>query len=57
MRELSGRNEAVLTALDDVAVAVSAIETDRPHASLAADQALQDLRRFVDKASAYSRKE
>jgi hypothetical protein len=53
--ELSARNEAALTALDTAAVAVARVETGRPHASIAADQALQDLRRFVDKAELYGR--
>lgn len=55
LRELSGRIEAALTALDDTAVAVARVQTDRPQASVAADQALQDLRRFIDKAQLYSR--
>ena len=55
LRELSARNEAALTALDDAAVAVAAVETDRPQASVAADQALADLRRFAEKAHHYGR--
>lgn len=55
LRELSARNEAAITALDDAAVAVAAVETDRPQASVAADQALADLRRFAEKAHHYGR--
>ena len=55
LRELTGRIEAALTALDDAAVAVSAIETARPQASVAADQALHDLRRFSERAPSYNR--
>jgi len=53
--KLAGRIEAALTALDDTAVAVSAIETARPQASVAADQALHDLRRFSERAPSYGR--
>ncbi|MBK1719298.1 cobyrinic acid a,c-diamide synthase [Thiocystis violacea] len=55
LRELSARNEAAITALDDAAVAVASVETDRPQASVAADQALADLRRFAEKAHHYGR--
>lgn len=55
LRALSARNEAAITALDDAAVAVAAVETDRPRASVAADQALADLRRFVEMAHQYGR--
>ncbi|HRP96296.1 MAG TPA: cobyrinic acid a,c-diamide synthase [Rhodocyclaceae bacterium] len=55
LRELAARNEAALTALDDTAVAVARVETGRPQAKVAADQALQDLRRFADKAGLYGR--
>ncbi len=55
LRELAGRIEAALTALDDTAVAVSAIETARPQASVAADQALHDLRRFSERVPSYGR--
>lgn len=55
LRELAARNEAALTALDDTAVAVARVETGRPQARVAADQALQDLRRFADKAALYGR--
>lgn len=55
LRELGARNEAAITALDDAAVAVAAIATDRPRASLAAEQALADLRRFAERAHQYGR--
>ncbi|MGM0676044.1 cobyrinic acid a,c-diamide synthase [Ectothiorhodospira marina] len=55
LRELGARNEAAITALDDAAVAVSAVSTDRPRASVAANQALEDLRQFVEKAHHYGR--
>ncbi|MBZ9559410.1 MULTISPECIES: cobyrinic acid a,c-diamide synthase [Modicisalibacter] len=55
LRELSARNESALTALDDAAVALTRVETHRPQASVAADQALAELRRFVDGAGRYSR--
>lgn len=57
LRDLSARNESALTALDDTAVALARIKTGRPQASVAADQALSDLRRFVDRAERYSRSE
>lgn len=53
LRERAARNEAAITALDDAAVAVARVETGRPQASVATDQALQDLRRFIDKAHSY----
>lgn len=53
--ELSGRNERVLTALDRAAVAVAGIETGRPQAALAADEALNELDRFVANAPRYAR--
>ncbi len=55
LRELSARNEAALTALDDAAVAVSGIKTGRPQASIAAEQAQHELRRFIEKAPQYGR--
>ncbi|MEX0729648.1 MAG: hypothetical protein WED00_12930 [Aquisalimonadaceae bacterium] len=55
LRELAARNEAAITALDDTAVAVARVETGRAQASIAADQALRDLRRFIDKAELYGR--
>jgi hypothetical protein len=53
--ELSGHNEAALTALDDTAVAVAAIETGRPQASVTAELALGDLRHFAARAGRYAR--
>jgi hypothetical protein len=55
VRDLTSRNEAAMTALDDAAVAVARVETERAQASVAAETALQDLRRFVDKADLYGR--
>lgn len=55
LRELGAGNEAAITALDHAAVAVAAIETDRPRASLAAEQALADLQRFAERAHQYGR--
>ncbi|QJQ94554.1 MULTISPECIES: cobyrinic acid a,c-diamide synthase [Halomonadaceae] len=57
LKRLSARNEAALTALDDTAVAMARIETGRPQASVAADQALTDLRDFVGRADRYARRE
>jgi len=54
LRELSARNEAAMTALDDTAVALAAVETERPQASVVADQALQDLRQFANRADRYN---
>ena len=53
LRELMARNEAALTALDDAAVAVARVETERPQAAQAAEVALADLRRLIDKAELY----
>ncbi|MFA7428536.1 MAG: hypothetical protein WCZ23_00090 [Rhodospirillaceae bacterium] len=55
VRDLASRNEAAMTALDDAAVAVARVETERAQASVAAETALQDLRRFIDKADLYGR--
>lgn len=55
VRELGGEVEAALTALDDAAVAVARVQTDRPQAAVAAEQALRELRRFTDKAALYGR--
>ncbi|QKT03964.1 cobyrinic acid a,c-diamide synthase [Ectothiorhodospiraceae bacterium 2226] len=52
---LSARNEGILTALDDTAVAVARVSTERPQASVALEQAVGALRRFIDKAEAYGR--
>lgn len=55
LRDLGARNETALTTLDNAAVAMARVETDRPQASVAADQAFQDLKRFIDKADTYGR--
>lgn len=55
VRTLIAQNEAAMTALDDAAVAVARVETERAQASVAAETALQDLRRFIDKADMYGR--
>ncbi len=57
LRRLAARNESALTLLDDAAVALARIETGRPQASLATDQALEELRRFIGGAERYSRSE
>lgn len=56
LRELGGRNETALTALDNMAVAMARVDTRRPQASVSADQALDDLQRFVAGADRYSRR-
>ncbi|MDA3920868.1 MAG: hypothetical protein PF501_09360 [Salinisphaera sp.] len=56
VRDLSARNEAALTTLDNAAVVMARVETDRPQASVAADQALHDLKQFMDKAERYGHK-
>lgn len=53
LRELSAANETALTALDDARVAIARIELSRPQANLAADLALQELRRYIDRAKLY----
>lgn len=55
LRRLAARNEAALTALDDASVALSRIVTDRPRARVSADQACEELRRFIDGAERYGR--
>ncbi|PMR75901.1 cobyrinic acid a,c-diamide synthase [Billgrantia endophytica] len=55
LRRLVARNESALTVLDDAAVALARIETGRPQASVATDQALEELRRFIDRAERYGR--
>ncbi|SDK21259.1 cobyrinic acid a,c-diamide synthase [Billgrantia gudaonensis] len=55
LRHLAARNESALTVLDDAAVALARIETGRPQASVATDQALEELRRFVGRAERYGR--
>lgn len=57
LKTLGGRNEAVITALDDATVAVARIETARPHASVAAERALEDLQRFVEGTDRYQRRD
>ncbi len=54
---LSARIESALTVLDDTAVAMAQIETARPQASVTAEKALEDLRRFVEGADRYARKD
>ncbi|MGJ7460546.1 cobyrinic acid a,c-diamide synthase [Halomonas sp. MA07-2] len=53
----SARIESALTVLDDTAVAMAQIETARPQASVTAEKALEDLRRFVEGADRYARKD
>lgn len=55
MKGLTARNEAAMTALDEAAVTIAAIETRKGRASVSASMALEDLRRFVDKVELYSR--
>ncbi|MGM0858290.1 MAG: cobyrinic acid a,c-diamide synthase [Pseudomonadota bacterium] len=55
--ELSSRIESALTVLDDTAVSMARIETARPQASVTTETALEDLRRFVEGADRYARKE
>ncbi|MBD3896706.1 cobyrinic acid a,c-diamide synthase [Halomonas sp. ML-15] len=55
LKQLAARNESALTVLDDTAVAMARIETNRPQASRGTDQALEELRRFVDRAERYGR--
>ncbi|QNI03052.1 cobyrinic acid a,c-diamide synthase [Halomonas sp. SH5A2] len=57
LTELSARIESALTVLDDTAVSMARIETTRPQASVTTDKALEDLRRFVEGADRYARKE
>ncbi|MES1938233.1 cobyrinic acid a,c-diamide synthase [Salinisphaera hydrothermalis] len=56
LRELSARNETAMTTLDHAVVVMSRVETHRPQADVAADQALDDLKRFMDKAERYGHK-
>jgi hypothetical protein len=55
--ELAARVESALTVLDDTAVAMARIETARPQASVTTEKALDDLRRFVEGADRYARKD
>lgn len=54
---LTARIESALTVLDDTAVSMARIETARPQASVTTEKALEDLRRFVEGADRYARKE
>ncbi|MFC3391180.1 cobyrinic acid a,c-diamide synthase [Aidingimonas halophila] len=56
LRDLSARNESALTALDDTAVAMARLDTGRTKAKVGADQALAELRRFIDRAPRYGRR-
>ncbi len=56
LAEIAAGNEAALTALDDVAVAVARIDTGRSQAPGVTEQALQELRRFAERAGLYDRK-
>ncbi|MDN3524500.1 cobyrinic acid a,c-diamide synthase [Halomonas sabkhae] len=53
LRRLAAQNEAALTALDDAAVRLSSVVTGRPKAALGAEQACEDLRRFIQGAERY----
>ncbi|CAM3952191.1 cobyrinic acid a,c-diamide synthase [Vreelandella rituensis] len=57
LSELSARIESALTVLDDTAVSMARIETARPQASVTTEKALEDLRRFVEGADRYTRKD
>ncbi|TVP43671.1 MAG: cobyrinic acid a,c-diamide synthase [Halomonas sp.] len=57
LNELSARIESALTVLDDTAVSMARIETARPQASVTTEKALEDLRRFVEGADRYARKD
>jgi hypothetical protein len=56
LAEIAAGNEAALTALDDVAVAVARIDTGRAQAPGVTEHALQELRRFAERAGLYDRK-
>ena len=57
LNKLSARIESALTVLDNTAVSMARIETARPQASVTTEKALEDLRRFVDGADRYARKD
>lgn len=57
LNELAARIESALTVLDDTAVSMARIETARPQASVTTEKALEDLRRFVEGADRYARKD
>lgn len=57
LNEFAARIESALTVLDDTAVSMARIETARPQASVTTEKALEDLRRFVEGADRYARKD
>lgn len=57
LAEIAAGNEAALTALDDVAVAVARIDTGHSPAPAVTEQALQELRRFAERAGLYGRRQ
>ena len=57
LNKLSARIESALTVLDDTAVSMARIETARPQASVTTEKSLEDLRRFVEGADRYARKD
>ncbi|PKG54242.1 MULTISPECIES: cobyrinic acid a,c-diamide synthase [Halomonadaceae] len=57
LNKLTARIESALTVLDDTAVSMARIETARPQASVTTEKALEDLRRFVEGADRYTRKD
>lgn len=57
LNKLSARIESALTVLDDTAVSMARIETARPQAAVTTEKALEELRRFVEGADRYSRKD
>lgn len=57
LNTLAARIESALTVLDDTAVSMARIETARPQASVTTEKALEDLRRFVEGADRYARKD
>ena len=56
LADLTARNEAAMTTLDNAAVVMGRVQTDRPQAALGADQALNDLQRFLAQAERYGQK-
>ncbi|MES1925589.1 cobyrinic acid a,c-diamide synthase [Salinisphaera sp. T31B1] len=56
LSELGARNETAMTTLDNAAVVMARVATGRPQASVAADEAVADLKRFMDKADRYAHK-
>ncbi|AWN17223.1 cobyrinic acid a,c-diamide synthase [Salinisphaera sp. LB1] len=53
LAERAATNETALTTLDNAVVVMSRVNTDRPRAEVGAEQALNDLKRFIDKAERY----